>query len=163
MALFFHFIGRLVVICFALIIALFAGSMFIGFGLATGMFPELAFTTGSTPVFDLETDQTILTAATVILGAIASVEIVGLAILPITIAIAITELMQWRTMTVQLVIGGLCALFVMFTALGLPIGAMPANGTVIVSLATGFVSAFFYWLIAGRSAGRWLSSIADNK
>ena len=123
------------------------------------MFPELALTANSTPVFDPETDRTILAALTVVLGAFASVEIVGLSIMPITIAVAVTEMMQWRSMTVQLVIGGLCALFVMFLALGLPSGAIPSNGTVIVSLATGFVSAFFYWLIAGRRAGKWLGAI----
>lgn len=159
MALFFSLIGRLIAICFGLLVALCAGSIFIGFGLASGLLPELALTTGASPVFDPDTDRTILAVATVIFGALASVEIIGFAVLPITIAISITELMQWRGLTIQLVIGGICGLFVMFSALALPNGAMPTNGTVIVSMASGFVSAFFYWMIAGRFAGNWLSAI----
>ena len=159
MALVFILVGRLIVISFGLLIAIVAGSMFVGFGLASGFLPELALTTNTVPVFDLETDQTILAAATVVFGAIASIEIVGLAVLPVTIAIATTELMKWHGLTIQLVIGGLCALFVMYSALALPVGNIPSNGTVIVSLAAGFVSAFFYWLVAGRRAGKWLAAI----
>ena len=39
------------------------------------------------------------------------------------------------------------------------VNSMPNNGTITVSLAAGFVAAFFYWLIAGRNAGEWLSAL----
>jgi len=162
MKLVLYLIGRLFIIAFALLIALLAGSLFIGFGLASGMFPELANSADGTSVLGLEADQTILAVASFVLGGIASFQLAGLATLPVTIAIAISELMRWQGMTVHLVLGGLCALFVMFSALALPQGELPANGTVIVSLATGFIAAFLYWLIAGRNAGEWLSALGEQ-
>lgn len=162
MKLILFLISRLFVIAFALIIALLAGSMFIGFGLASGILPEFLNATDGKSFFGAETDQTILAVASFVFGAIASFQLAGFAALPVTIAIAISELMRWQSMTMHLVLGGLCALFVMFAALGLPQGEMPSNGTVIVSLAAGFVAAFFYWLIAGRNAGEWLSAVGEE-
>ena len=162
MKLIVYLIGRLFVIGFALIIALFAGSLFIGFGLASGMFPELLSTENGSVFFDAETDQKILAGISFVFGIIASFQLVGLAVVPVTVAIAVSELMLWRSMTVHLVLGGICALFVMFSVLGLPAGQMPSNGTVTVSLAAGFVSAFFYWLIAGRNAGEWLGALGKK-
>jgi hypothetical protein len=161
MKLFLFLLGRLIVIGFALVIALLAGSVFVGFGLASGMFPELVATDGR-GLFGEEADRTILAVASLVFGAIASFQLAGLALLPVTIAVAISELMRWQSMTVHLVLGGLCALFVMFAALGLAPGDIPSNGTVIVSLAAGFVAAFFYWMIAGRNAGEWLSPLGEQ-
>ena len=152
-------LGRFIVICFALLIALVAGSMFIGYGLASGLFPELASAENGSVFNDPDTDFAILTIITIGLGLVASFQLAGLALLPVTIAIAVTEMMHWQSMTVHMVLGGICALFTLFSILALPTGQMPANGTVIVSLATGFVSAFFYWLVAGRSAGNWLEKL----
>ncbi|MEM9279698.1 MAG: hypothetical protein AAGA76_14095 [Pseudomonadota bacterium] len=162
MKLILYLIGRLIVICFALFIALVAGSMFIGFGLASGMFPQLVSADGGSVFGDPEADRAILATISFVFGIVASFQLAGLALLPVTIGIAVTELMKWQSMTIQLVIGGICALFTMFSVLALPAGVMPANGTVIVSLAAGFVSAFFYWLIAGRNAGEWLSALGEQ-
>ncbi|MEM9331543.1 MAG: hypothetical protein AAGA53_09470 [Pseudomonadota bacterium] len=162
MRLVLHLIGRLFVIGFALLIALFAGSLFIGFGLASGMFPELMSADGNSVFGDREADRAVLASLSFVIGLMASFQLAGLALLPVTIAIAITELMKWQAMTAYLVLGGLCALFTMFSVLALPEGVLPANGTIIVSLATGFISAFFYWLIAGRTAGNWLASLGEE-
>ena len=162
MKLLLYLIGRIIVICFALLIALFAGSLFIGFGLASGMFPELARADGSTVFNDTETERAILAAISFVFGVVASFKLAGSIVLPVTLAVAISEMMRWQAMTVHLVLGGLCALFVMFSVFALPNGQMPANGTVIVSLAAGFVAAFFYWLIAGRNAGEWLSALGKQ-
>lgn len=151
--------GRLIVIAFALLVALVAGSLFIGFGLAAGMFPELMSADGSTVFADPEIERSVLAAISFLFGIMASFHLAGLMVLPVTIAIAVMEMMRWRSLAVQLVIGGLCALFVMFSVLDLPTGQLPSNGTVIVSLAAGFVATFFYWLIAGRNAGEWLSAL----
>ena len=159
MKLFFYLIGRLLVIGFALIIALVAGSLFIGFGLASGLFPELWSENGVAVFGDNETDRSVLAMLSFVFGLVASFQLAGIAAVPVTIAVAVSELMRWKSMTIQLVLGGICALFVMFAVLGLPEGQMPSNGTVIVSLATGFVAAFFYWLVAGRNAGEWLSAL----
>lgn len=155
-------IGRLFVIGFALLVAVLAGSLFVGFGLASGLLPEIAAADGGSFLGDPGLERTVIAAASAVLGLLASFELAGIAALPVTIAIAISELMRWQSMTVHLVLGGLCALFVMFSALALPTGAAPANGTVIVSLAAGFITAFFYWLIAGRNAGEWLSPLSEK-
>ena len=162
MKLVLFLIGRLFVIAFALLIALIAGSVFIGFGLASGISTELLTEFNATEIRNSEVSEWIFTIATIILGLVASYYVIGVAALPVTIAIAITELMRWRGLITQLVLGGLCALFSMFAILALPEGQMPANGTVIVSLAAGFVAAFFYWLIAGRNAGEWLSALGEQ-
>lgn len=155
-------IGRLFVIGFALFVAILAGSLFIGFGLASGMLPEFAAADGGSFLGNPGLERTVIAAASAVLGIMASFEFAGFAALPVTIAIAVSELMRWQSMTVHLVLGGLCALFVMFSVLSLPSGAIPANGTVIVSLAAGFITAFFYWLIAGRNAGEWLSPLGEQ-
>ncbi|MEO0328596.1 MAG: hypothetical protein AAF217_08365 [Pseudomonadota bacterium] len=154
-------LGRLLVICLALLVAMLAGSLFIGFGLISGMFPELLASDGSSFFNDPDADFAILTVLTIGAGFVASIQLAGLALLPVTIAIAITELMRWQGMTVHLVLGGLCGLFTILSVFSLPTGQVPSQGTIMVSLATGFVSAFFYWLIAGRNAGNWLEEKAD--
>ena len=161
MKLFFFLIGRLFVIAFAMIIALITGSLFIGFGFATGMFPELALLSTDTSVIDPETDQAILAIATFIFGAITSFNLFSLSILPATIAISVTELFKWKSLTVQLIMGGGVALFIMFSALSLPVGQLPQNGTTIACLAAGFIATFFYWLISGRNAGEWLRALEE--
>ncbi|MEM7289092.1 MAG: hypothetical protein AAF412_01770 [Pseudomonadota bacterium] len=144
------------------LIALAAGSVFIGFGLANGLFIELFGPEGKAELAASETGGLIIGTITFLLGIFASFQLAGLALLPVTIAIATTEMMRWRGMTTHLILGGLCALFVMFSTLNLPQGVMPGNGMVIVSLASGFIAAFFYWLIAGRNAGEWLSALGDK-
>ncbi len=155
-------IGRLFVIGFALFIAILAGSLFIGFGLASGMLPEFAAADGGSLLGDPALERTVIAAASAVLGLLASFELAGVAALPVTITIAVSELMRWQSMTVHLVLGGLCALFVMFSIVVLPTGGVPADGTIIVSLAAGFITAFFYWLIAGRNAGEWLSPLGEQ-
>ena len=162
MKLIFFLIGRFIVICFALFVALVAGSLFIGFGLASGMFPQLVGSDGSSFFGDPEADRAVLATISFAIGVIASFQLAGFVVLPVTIAVALCELMRWQSMTVHLVLGGLCALFVMLSVLSLPQGQMPANGTVIVSLAAGFVASFFYWLIAGRNSGEWLSALGEH-
>ena len=147
---------RLIVIAFALCVALLGASMFIGFGLAMGMFPEMV-SSDPNSIFNIEEESgTIFAVITFILGVIAGFQIAGLAMLPVVVAIAVSELMHWRGLVAQLVLSGLCALFVMFSALQLPQGQLPGDGTVIVSLAAGFVAGFLYWMIAGHRAGKWM-------
>ena len=151
-----NLIVRLISILFGLLIALLAASLFLGLGLVSGMFPEL-FSDGLGTLAENPRDgRSILAAITFIIGFITSLKLAGFALLPVTIAIAIAELMRWQSIIAHLLLGGLVALFAMFTHLQLPEGEMPADGTVIVTLATGFVGAFFYWLIAGRGSGKWL-------
>ena len=95
MTLLLYLIGRLFVIGFAVLIALIAGSMFIGFGLASGLFPELLAGEGSTVFADPDTERNILTGISILFGVLASFQLAGIALLPVTIAIAMTEMMRW--------------------------------------------------------------------
>ncbi len=163
MKLLLFVIGRLIVIAFALAISVLAASLFIGYGLASGMLAEILGQEGHEKIMQSEAGETILGIATFVAAVLTSTHIAGLTLLPVTIAIAATEMMRWQSMSLHLVLGGLCALFVLFSALALPTGQMPANGTVVVTLAAGFVAAFFYWLIAGRNSGEWWSAIENDE
>ena len=151
-----NLIVRLIVVFIGLMLALFAASLFLAIGLVTGLFPELFADGVETLVENPSEGRSIAAAIAFALSFISSLQLAGLALLPVTIAIAAAEAMRWQGMITHLVLGGLVALFAMFTHLQLPEGKMPADGTVIVTLATGFVGAFFYWLIAGRGSGNWL-------
>jgi len=154
----FYLIGRLFIICFALFFALIATSLFIGFGLASNLLPELAGTDGVSVLDTEESDRTVLAVISAVLGLITGFDLAGLAALPVSVSIAITEMMRWQGLTVQLILGGFCGLFAMYAALSLPEGTLPGQGTVLIALAAGFVAAFFYWLIAGRNAGEWMGA-----
>ena len=162
MKLVLFLIGRLIVISVGLLLALCAGSLFLGFGIASGMLLEVLGPEMRADVSESEFGDTVLAFVTVVIAIFTSFKLAGLTVVPVTIAVAISELMRWRSVAVHFILGGLCALFVMFSVLALPEGQMPANGTVIVSLATGFVASFFYWLVAGRNAGEWLSALGEE-
>lgn len=141
---------RLVTIFFALFVAIFAAGLLFAYGLSSGFTPEIIVDGNNAA--DLE--YTILTIAFVGIGALATFNIAGLLGMPLLVVILATELMHWRGMVVHLVLGGFVAMFVMITQL--PADVTPREGTIIVTLAAGFIAAFFYWLIAGRNAGKWM-------
>ncbi|MEM8551053.1 MAG: hypothetical protein AAGF45_01625 [Pseudomonadota bacterium] len=79
--------------------------------------------------------------------------------IPAAVAIAITEGLKLRRLVTYLaagcIVGLLAALPVRWVVSGTP---MPdVSGSVIqLTVASSAVGAFFYWLVAGRTAGRWL-------
>jgi len=162
MKIVFYAFGRLIVICIAVLAGILSASLFIGYGIASGLFVEFTGLENYSEIPDPEIGSIVIGVATFVAAAFTGAQIAGLSILPVTIVIAITEMVRWRALTIHLVLGGVCALFVMFSALELPTGQLPNNGTVIVSLAAGFVATFFYWLIAGRNAGEWLSALEEQ-
>lgn len=80
---------------------------------------------------------------------------------PSFIAMALAEFLRIRRLVTYLLAGCLIGLFT-----ALPIDAYLAGTPVLpldttylrVAVASSAVGAFFYWLIAGRSAGRWLET-----
>ncbi len=157
MSLILSILWRLIVISFALLIALLAASMILAFGLSTGMFAEVLGPENYAKLDETDWGYAVLAIATFGVGVLTSFKLASLALLPVIIAIAVTEMMRWQGMVAQLLLGGASALFVVFTQL--PPGKIPGEGTLIVTLAMGFVGAFFYWLIAGRGAGNWQSKL----
>lgn len=152
-----HFIVRMVVISFGIFTALIAASLFLSFGTLGGMFEQ--FFIDLNYVFDGELRDTdpLVTILVILFGFFSSFYVASIALMPIVIAIAIAELMAWRGLTINFVLGGLVSLFTGITSFSVANAAsIPSEGTLIVLLATGFIGGFFYWLIAGRSAGKWL-------
>ena len=157
MKLFFSFLLRLIVIGFALIVSLTFSFLFIGFGLASGLFPELVASFQIDALFnDPDVEVAVLSILTIVIGLFASIQLFGLAVLPVTLCIALSELFRWQSIIAHLGFGGLCGLFVLFNAFNVATDGNPSEGSIIVSLACGFIGGFFYWLIAGRRAGNWL-------
>ena len=156
MGLFFRFIVRLFIICFALFFALLFASLFVGFGIASSLFPEFLDPNGTAVLESEENETAFLAIFSIVSGIVTGYNFVGSTSLPASIVIAVTEMMRWQGLTTQLILGGIVGLFVMFSGFSIESGVAPAEGTVLVSLATGFVGAFFYWLVAGRNAGAWM-------
>lgn len=152
-----HFIVRMFAITFGIIAAMLAASMFISFGTFGGMFEQFFLDLNYVFEGDLRDTDPLVTWFVVIVGFISSFYVASLAILPAIITIAIAELMRWQGFTINLVLGGFVGLFTGITSFAsVNEAGLPSEGTLIVLLAAGFIGGFFYWLIAGRSAGKWL-------
>lgn len=153
MSIFLSVLGRLFIICFGLFAALLSAAMIMAYGISSGLFVEFFGIEAFEGIDQTEWGYAVLLIATVGIAFATSFQLASLALLPIIVAIAATEMMRWNGMVTHLVLGGLAALFGVFTQL--PQGTSPSEGTLIVTLAMGFVGGFFYWLIAGRGAGNW--------
>jgi len=153
MSLFLSVVWRLIVISFGLLLALLAAAMILSYGISSGLFVEFFGTETYETIDETEWGYAVLLIATVGIGVVTGLQIAGLALLPIVLSITLMEMMRWTGVVASLILGGLSALFVMFTQL--PENTTPGEGTLIVTLAMGFVGGFFYWIIAGRNAGKW--------
>ena len=149
MGLLGNLIVRLITIAFGLMLANLAASIF----LASGFFNETYVQThghmdhGFSPIW-----------VVVFAGFTASLVLFPYLLGPAGILIAIAELMRWRSLTINLVLGGVCALF-----MGSLSGERDiSDGSLVVLLAAGFVGGFAYWLVAGRSAGKWMPPAAHS-
>ncbi|MGB7335549.1 MAG: hypothetical protein WBD01_07150 [Salaquimonas sp.] len=158
-----HFIVRLIAILLGVFVAMVAASIFLSFGMFSNMFSEffneLNWVVNGDP-YRTEDTGGLVTGLVVIVGFFTSFYVLGLAALPAAIAIATAELMRWQSMTINLVLGGFVALATGLSLFGAQHDGLPSDGTLVVLLATGFIGGFFYWLVAGRSAGKWLGESA---
>ena len=156
-----NLILRLVAIFFGVLVALLAASVFIAIGLFGGIFENLFSDLQLANQSEPGESFSLVGLAVLLVGFFSSFHVAGVTALPATLAIGIAELMRWRGMTINLLLGGVVGLFAGFSAFRTQLDGLPSEGTLIVFLATGFVGGFFYWLIAGRGAGNWLP--ARNK
>jgi len=133
--------------------------MFLSFGLFAGSFTEffneLQFVLNGDP-YQQENTGDLVTLLVVIVGFFTSFYVASLAILPVTLTILIGEIMRWQGLTINLVMGGVVALATGLSIFSAQSQGLPSDGTLVVLLSTGFIGGFFYWLIAGRNAGKWL-------
>ena len=158
-----HLIVRLVAVFFGLFVAMLAASLFLSAGIFGGMasdfLADLQWVIEGDPYLDPADTSPLVTLLVVVIGFFTSFHVAGLAALPTLLAVGLAEFMRWRGMTINLVLGGMVALATGLSVFSETGGAgLPSDGTLVVLLATGFVGGFFYWLIAGRSAGKWLDA-----
>ena len=88
------------------------------------------------------------------IGLVSFWHIFAAALPAVTIAALITEAFSWRSVFVHVMAGGGIGLFILNES-GLYEGETPPSQELIITLASGFVAGFVYWLIAGRRAGSW--------
>jgi hypothetical protein len=143
-----HLVVRAFVILFGLAAAFLAAGAFLTIGLFSGYVRDF------TASLDMPAgDQgTLGMLAMIGIGLVSSARIAGLAFGPSILAVLIAELLAWRGLTINLLMGGLVGLATGWILSG---GEAISSGVVVVLLATGFSGGFFYWLIAGRKAGSW--------
>lgn len=162
MQLFGHLIVRLIVIVAGILIAMISASIFLSAGLFNGFFDVFFFELNIAVDGQLQNSGPIATFLVFIVGIMSSFYVASIAILPAAITIAIAELMRWKSMTANLVLGGLVGLFTGLSTYSRTHSGLPSDGTLIILLAAGFIGGFFYWLVAGRSAGNWLGAPQPN-
>jgi len=154
MSLFGNLIIRAIAVLIGYTLAMIATGIFLSFGLFTES--VRGFFEGMPNAGQLENGSIIF------IGIYVSFAAARLAFFPAVITIAIAELMRWRGLTVNLVLGGLCALFAGLTRYPIGTAARPSDTTLIILLACGFIGGFVYWLIAGRRAGSWMPAKATD-
>ncbi len=79
---------------------------------------------------------------------------------PTALAVVLTESLRLRHLATYLVLGcvvGLMTALPLSAVTTAPAEMLAAHGPALrLGIASAAVGAFFYWLIAGRTAGRWL-------
>jgi hypothetical protein len=160
MALFGNFIVRFIMICIAFTLAVMCAGIFVGIG----FYNEIINTR---PLLD-SWEEEMFAFMSVGVGFASTLLIGAYSYGVVAILIAIAELMRWKGMVTNLVMGGMCGLFMILTSRNLTHGSQgPMDigaddyGPLLVALSAGFIGGFVYWLIAGRRAGDWLGSITS--
>ena len=88
-----------------------------------------------------------------VMSVIVSWKLLGAALLPALLAIAVGEILRASGLVSNLVLAGLVGLAAAWSRSG---GALRADAELAMPmLATAFVGGFVYWLIAGRKSGNW--------
>jgi len=142
-----HLIVRLAAIILGLWIAFLGAALFLGFGLWSEWLAH-------NPAILSEPDQDRL--AILVLGLLATPFLGAAAFAPALALIAMAEIARLRGLVSNLLLGALAALAAAWVA-GAPALVPPVSGAALTVLASaGFVGGLFYWLVAGRNAGRWL-------
>ncbi|MFZ1814944.1 MAG: hypothetical protein WBO55_12720 [Rhizobiaceae bacterium] len=145
-----HLIVRLVSIGMGFVLAILAAALFLSLGIISDVvLPVMRDATGEPPQGGW---------ITLLAGVIAWPWLAAAAAMPASILIAAGELMRWRGLVTNLVMGGLASLFAGWTWLGLEDPRQIGEGVLLVLASAGFVAGFVYWLVAGRAAGKWLET-----
>lgn len=147
-------IGRVVVILFALFVALFAAGIALSVGILGPQWHAMSGDVGERVMFWGVAMFTSGVTATV-------------ALTPLIIAIIIAEAFSIRSLLIHAVAGAVIVLGAYMAAgLGAPPieesidhPPLPVSRDMELAAVAGLVFGMTYWLIAGRSAGRWRASL----
>ena len=144
------FLGRIIVIIVAVMLAMFAAGIAIAIGL---LGPEWHGFSGD--VVERGTFSVFVVAGTAFTGAVT--------LLPLAILIAVAEIVKVRSVLIHAVAGA-AVMLLGYSASGLAPPSYeesidhpppPISHGTQVAAAAGIVFGGVYWLIAGRNAGRW--------
>jgi hypothetical protein len=133
------FIWQLIKIIVGFVIAVTASGLFLSWGLFQPGSPE-----ADPAAFAAMIGAAFVTAS--VLGAVAFV--------PAACVILVSELARWSGIVFHVASAGAIA-FLLWTLDGTADAGLRPGSPVV--LAAGFVSGAVYWIIAGRTAGSWLS------
>ncbi len=139
-----HLVVRLIAIFTGLLAAALAASAFLAFGYVTGF-----------SAVDGRHDEPVWTAILTFVFVPFALHAV---IAPAALAILIAELVRWRSLAANLLLGGAVALYAAWWHVFSLQAEMPSRQALVALAATGFIGGFAYWLIAGRNSGRWLDA-----
>jgi len=152
------FIGNLIVrllsVSFGFFLAIVAAGLFVSFGFYNEIIAQ------SPSIERHEAD--LFALISIVSGFAATVSIGVYSIGVVAILIAIAELMRWKGLVTNLVMGGVCAGFLAINHFDFSYqtsaASLPADnyGPLLVALSAGFIGGFVYWLIAGHRAGDWM-------
>lgn len=142
-----HLIVRLVAIAAGFVFAVIAAALFLSIGVVRDVIgPLVEYHAG------IEAEGWLVP----VIGIVTSPFLAATVLAPAAIAIAVAEAAKWRGLVVNLVMAGVVSLYAGWRSLALEPDLSLNQGVIAVLLAAGFCAGLVYWLIAGRSAGRWL-------
>ncbi|HET9714770.1 MAG TPA: hypothetical protein VFP60_01170 [Pseudolabrys sp.] len=146
--------GRIIVICFALIVSMMAAGITLALGIVA---PDWAGV-DSDP-FERVTFFVVSFFATSFVGAVA--------VVPAVVAIVIAEVARMRSFLYYGVGGALVGLASYFGSdisvrLENTTDMPPVSNALQLAAAAGIIGGLVYWLLAGRNAGRWRERMIAN-
>jgi hypothetical protein len=142
-----HFIVRLVAIATGFVLAVIAAALFLSIGVVRDVVgPAIEYHAG------IEAEGWLVP----VVGIVTSPFLAATVLAPAGIAIALAETAKLRGLVINLTLAGLVALYAGWRSLTLEPDLSLNQGVIVVLLAAGFCAGLVYWLVAGRSAGRWL-------
>jgi hypothetical protein len=157
MAIIGNLIVRLISISFGFLLAIVAAGLFVSFGLYNDILGEGGLLNHH--------EEDLFAFISIVFGFGATLLIGYYSVGLVAILIAIAELMRWKGLVTNLVMGGACAGFLAiqnfdFVNQSGEASQPPENyGALLVALSAGFIAGFVYWLIAGHRAGDWLGPV----
>jgi len=157
MAIIGNLIVRLISISAGFVLAIIAAGLFVSIGLYNDILSQ--------GMMQGQYEEDLFAFIAIVFG-FGTTLLIGLYSLGlVAILIALAELMRWKGLVTNLVMGGVSAGILAFQHFDFldELNAAPQPpenyGALLVALSAGFIAGFVYWLIAGHRAGNWLGPV----